>query len=85
MRDLRIMDEVLSFDPETGRQKFSKVTAWLHRDVEGIARYDLIKTHQNIAFEASKYHNIAFVNSDGKISFKFAKDLKKGDVLVGFP
>jgi hypothetical protein len=51
-----------------------------------IARYATIKTNaDNISFEASDYHNIAFLNSEGKIDFKFTKDLIKGDKLVSFP
>lgn len=30
-------------------------------------------------------HNLAFVGSDGKINYKFAKEFVPGDQLVGFP
>lgn len=40
MKDLRIGDEVLSFDPATGKQVYSKVIAWLHRDTVIEFKYD---------------------------------------------
>lgn len=30
-------------------------------------------------------HNLAFVRKNGKIDYKFARDFKAGDELVGFP
>jgi hypothetical protein len=85
MHELVINDKMLGLDSKTAKLTFSKITAWLHRDTEGIAEYDTINTQQNISFEASDFHNIAFVNKEGKIEFKFAGDLIEGDELVGFP
>jgi hypothetical protein len=85
MGAIRINDEVLGLDPATGKQTYSKVVAWLHRDTQAIAKYDSVTTKQGAAFEASDYHNIAFANSDGKVDFKFAKDLREGDELIGLP
>lgn len=85
MKDLRLGDEVLSYDPETGKQVYSKVTAWLYRNTEIKPQYDEIRTKEGLSFEASPYHNIAYVTPEGKIDFKFSEDFKEGDELVGFP
>lgn len=36
-------------------------------------------------FESSEMHNLGFFGNNGKIDYKFAKDFKAGDKLVGFP
>jgi hypothetical protein len=82
---LTIGDELWSYDAETGRQGFSRLVAWLHRDTKSLTDYDLIQTNLQEEFEASDYHNAAVVNQEGKIAFKFFHDLQDGDELVGFP
>lgn len=69
---------------ETGEKKFSKVLAWLHRDRDALAQYEVIDTDAGVRFETSEYHNIGFMNNS-KIDFKFAVELSPGDRLVGFP
>lgn len=85
MKQLKIGDEVFGLDVSTGKNAFSKVKAWLHRDQKAIAQYDILRTKDNITFEASDLHNIAYLNSEGKIDFKFERDLSPGDQLVGYP
>lgn len=58
MKDLQINDEILGYDPQKGKV-YSKVVAWLRRDLLASSKYHLIKTKDGTSFEASKYHNIA--------------------------
>ena len=85
MKDLTIGDELWSYNLATGKQDFSKLLAWLHRDTKVKTNYELIQTDQEEEFEASDHHNVAFVNPDGKIDYKFFNNLQEGDELVGFP
>ena len=50
MKDLTIGDKVWGYDPKTGSQNFSELSAWLHRDYYGIINYDLIETDQGTYF-----------------------------------
>jgi hypothetical protein len=85
MQNLTLGDELWSYDATTGKQGFSKLVAWLHRDTKSLTNYDLIQTNLQEEFEASDYHNVAYVNHEGKIDFKFFHSLQDGDELVGFP
>lgn len=50
MKDLTVGDKVWGYDPKTGSQNFSELSAWLHRDYYGIINYDLIETDQGTYF-----------------------------------
>ena len=47
IKELTVGDKVWGYDPKTGNQNFSKLSAWLHRDPYGIINYDLIQTNQD--------------------------------------
>jgi hypothetical protein len=44
-----------------------------------------LKTNGTASFSSSEMHNIAFVNQEGKIDYKFANQFAIGDKLVSFP
>lgn len=44
MKKLTIGDELWSYDTKTGKQGFSKLVAWLHRDANTLTNYDLVQT-----------------------------------------
>ncbi len=50
MKDVQVHDRILSFDGETGKNAYSKVVVWLHRDTNVVARYDVIKTKEGPSF-----------------------------------
>ena len=81
--DLKVGDEILAYDKEKGKNHFSKVIAWLHRDTVGNLEFEEIHTQENYTFSASETHNIGFIK-DGKLDFKFTEDLSSGDKLMGF-
>ena len=60
MQNLQLDDEVLGIDPETGKNAYSKVVAWLHRDAQSQAFFQTIETDKGLNFTASKLHNIAY-------------------------
>ena len=39
MQDLEIHDKILAYDKESGKNKFSEVIAWLHRDTSGFLEF----------------------------------------------
>lgn len=85
MSELQVGDQILGLDPNTGKRGYSKLEAWLHHDPLAEADFQLISTNANMSFESSEMHNLAFFGRNSQISFKFAKDFKVGDELVGFP
>ena len=56
--------------------------AWLHRDTNGYLDFEQIQTEEEYRFSASQTHNIGY-QKNGKVDFKFAEVLAKGDELMG--
>lgn len=77
MSTVSIGDELLGMDYATGKPMFSKVKAWIHRDVDADAEMTVLTTEQGRVVATAK-HNIA--TEQGR--YVFADSFKVGDVLV---
>lgn len=71
MSKVQIGDRILAFNFEQGKNVFSPVTAWLHRDTDSQVEFTNIITKNGNAYRSSAGHNIAF-NNNGTIGFKYA-------------
>jgi hypothetical protein len=97
MGHVNIGDELLGRDPATGQVSFSKVRAWLHRDVDAVSDMTVVETVAGVVI-ASPKHSLAtrtfsanpldVSNTDtpeGGVAFydyTFATELKAGQGLI---
>ena len=75
---LRVGDEILAYDFELGRNVYTPVTAWIHRDTDSKVEFNTIEARGGNAYKASAGHNIAY-NNNGQIGFKYSDQLQPGD------
>jgi len=73
---VRIGDELLGFNPVSGQAEFTAVRAWLHRESKLPGLMVRVQTDTGDVL-ASPTHNLAVGST-----FKFARDIKLGDILV---
>lgn len=73
---VRIGDELLGFNPVSGQAEFTAVRAWLHRESKLPGLMVRVQTDAGDVL-ASPTHNLAVGST-----FKFARDVKVGDILV---
>jgi len=79
MREVRIGDELLSFNYENGAPEYSKVRAWLHRSPQTEDVMTKLKTEVGEVV-ASDGHSLA--TGSRSEEFAFASDFRIGDTLV---
>jgi len=71
MAELKIGDEILGLDESTGKQEFSRVRAWLHRDVEASSEM-VAMTGLEGTLTASPHHLMA----SGPRNYNFVSELQ---------
>jgi hypothetical protein len=79
--EISVGDEILAYDFNQGKNVYSKVIAFLHRDTNSTVEFTDIKIKGSNMYRASSGHNIAF-NQNGTIDFKEADQLLPGDELI---
>lgn len=67
--EISVGDEILAYDFNQGKNVYSKVIAFLHRDTNSTVEFTDIKIKDSNMYRASAGHNIAF-NHNGTIDFK---------------
>lgn len=75
MKDLLVGDMVLGFNPQAGRNEFSEVTAWLHRDTEKSYEYVRLEG-EGVKVEVSEYHNVAVVQGEEGLGYVFGGEVE---------
>jgi len=80
MADVQIGDSLLAMDHD-GKVEYSKVRAWLHRDVDAFSNMTVIETN-NGPVVASAKHSIA-TDIGGRVKYAYADDLQVGHKLYG--
>lgn len=78
MADLKIGDEILGIDYDTGKPAFSPVRAWIHRDVNAVTQMSAV-SFESGTLVASPRHSLATVAPD---HYKFASELQSGSTLI---
>lgn len=74
MAELQIGDEILGLDERTGKQEFTRVRAWLHRDVKASSKMVAMTGIQG-TLTASPHHLMANMAS-GSRNYDFANKLQ---------
>lgn len=77
MADLKIGDEILGMEHATGKQVFSRVRAWIHRNENAETLMSAVKGDQG-TLVASPRHSVA----TSKMSYEFASELQEGSTLL---
>jgi len=78
MADVQIGDLLLGMSAD-GKIEYTKVRAWLHRDVDAVSNMTVVETtHGRVV--ASAKHSIA-VDSAGRVKYAYADDLEEGHKL----
>jgi hypothetical protein len=81
MDQVRVGDALLGFDHSTGQVVFSKVRAWIHRDVQSISDMTVLRTSAGLLTTSGK-HGIAVRDEAGDTDYSFAEDIQIGHALV---
>eukprot|EP00747_Dinoflagellata_sp_TGD_P152269 gnl/TRDRNA2_/TRDRNA2_177285_c7_seq11.p1 gnl/TRDRNA2_/TRDRNA2_177285_c7~~gnl/TRDRNA2_/TRDRNA2_177285_c7_seq11.p1 ORF type:complete len:248 (-),score=40.99 gnl/TRDRNA2_/TRDRNA2_177285_c7_seq11:101-739(-) len=78
MAEVHIGDELLGFNPATGKPEFTQIYAWLHREPHQEAMF--IKLHTSAGdIIMSPGHNVAVGSPDSNV---FARDASVGNLLL---
>lgn len=80
MADLKIGDEILGINYDTGKPTFSPVRAWIHRDVNAVTPMSAV-SFESGTLVASPRHSLATVGSEG-LTYEFASELQRGSTLM---
>jgi len=81
MDKLTIGDHILAYNPSTGKQEFSEIIAWLHRDPLVNSSYIGIQAQSDILW-ISPQHNIAIM-ADENVKYIHASEVILGNKLIG--
>lgn len=82
MADLKIGDEILGMEHSTGKQVFSPVRAWIHRNVNAETTMTSVKGDRG-TLVASPRHSVATgIAAAGKFKYEFASELQEGSALL---
>ncbi len=84
MAHLKLGDEILGLNSESGKVEFSPMTAWLHHDSLAESNFIRLTTENGMSYESSSLHNLGFVHK-GRIDYKFANEFLKGEKLISYP
>jgi len=60
LRDISVGEKILGYDFQKGKQTYTPVIAWMHRDTDVQAEYNIIKSKTGEEYKASAGHNIAY-------------------------
>lgn len=80
IEEIRVGDEVLSYNVKTGEKEYKKVTALFQKSTEELI---VVKLSNNTEIKCTLNHPFA-VKKNGKIEWVEAKELKSGDELISF-